>query len=226
MAVICREKKLLFLLNPRTGSSALGEHLLNEFGGEWLPAKRIEDANGNTLVQHKHNTIQQLVEYNLISHQELKNYIVFVGVANPYSSLLTLYNKYRYRYAEWRAEGRPFLRSDSVANEIEYCSNHTINQWVFSRYWKPALKSIIGLQHYTVNEGYLKGCKEVLRKEYLQSDFELMLSKHAIAGNPTIPRINKTEGKIQDPTLAFNWLSRWLIYITYKSDFDRFGYKR
>jgi hypothetical protein len=218
MAVICREKKMLFILNPRTGSSALGEHLINEFGGEWLPKTTIVNKEKGTQVEPKHNTVQKLLDFNLITQEELKEYLVFTSVASPYDSLQTLYNKYRYRYPEWRKEGRWFLQNDRIKQEIEFCAKHNINEWARERFLKSAVKSILGLERYSINENYLDGCKEILRKNYLQSDFSAMLQKYQISGNPKIPVINQTEEKEEEKT-SFNAFSKLLIYLTYKSDF-------
>lgn len=223
MAVICRQKKLLFILNPRTGSSALGEHLINEFGGEWLPKKTFFDENLSQKIDFKHNTVKELVDFGLLASDELSDYVIFTSVANPYDSLVTLYNKYRYRYDEWRKEGRQFLQSERVLKEIQYCKEHTINQWIFKNYWKAAIKSILNLDKYSVNENYLVGCNNILKKENMQSDFEKLINKHRVQGNPKIPRINKTERKGESRS-DYSLLSRILIYLTYRQDFNRFKY--
>ena len=223
MAVICRDKKLLFILNPRTGSSALGDHLIKEFGGEWLPKETIYINDNQIKIEPKHNTIQKLLDFDLITSKELSEYLVFTSVANPYDSLLTLYNKYRYRYDEWRKEGRPFLQNTHAEKEIDFCKNHSINQWVFSRYFKSAIKSILGLEKFSINEQYLDGCKIILKKESMQEDFDKMLSKERLKGNNIIPIINKTEKKEKDKQ-DLSIFSRLLIYFTYKSDFKNFNY--
>ena len=223
MAVLCRDKKLLFILNPRTGSSALGDHLIKEFGGEWLPKETIYINDNQIKIEPKHNTIQKLLDFDLITSKELSEYLVFTSVANPYDSLLTLYNKYRYRYNEWRKEGRPFLQNAHAEKEIDFCKNHSINQWVFSRYFKSAIKSILGLEKFSINEQYLDGCKIILKKESMQEDFDKMLSKERLKGNNIIPIINKTEKKEKDKQ-DLSIFSRLLIYFTYKSDFKNFNY--
>lgn len=218
MAVICRDKKLLFILNPRTGSSALGDHLIKEFGGEWLPKETIYNREKHTKIEPKHNTIQKLLEFDLITPEELGDYLVFTSVANPYDSLHTLYNKYRYRYPEWKKGGRWFLQNERIEKELDFCAKHTINEWVRKKFLKSAIKSLIGLEIYSINQNYLIGCKEILRKAYLQEDFKQMLQKHKISGNGQIPVINQTERK-EKKKATFNTFSKLLIYITYKKDF-------
>lgn len=223
MAVICREKKLLFLLNPRTGSSALGDHLIKEFGGEWLPKENYYDEKLKKTIYFKHNTLEELLQAGLLKQDEVDNLIVFTGVANPYDSLVTLYNKYRYRYDEWRKEGRPFLQNHRVASEIAYCKANSINKWIFRNYFKASLYALFNLKSYTINEGYNIGCNYILKKENMQEDFSMMLKKFGVDGNPKIPILNKTERK-GESSKDFSFLSRVLIYITFKNDFKAFSY--
>ena len=102
MAVIYKDKKLLFILNPRTGSSALWDHLINAFGGEWIPPEIFYHNKLKKKIYPKHNTLDELIEAGLLNDYNLEDFHIFTSTSNPYDSLLTLYNKYRYRYDEWR----------------------------------------------------------------------------------------------------------------------------
>lgn len=224
MAVICKEKKLLFLLNPRTGSSALGEHLINEFGGEWLPKERYFD---NTIQKHidfKHNTISELLEFNLFTNEELNDLIVFTSVCNPYYSLLTLYRKYKYRYEQWRKEGRHFLQDEKIQKEIDFCKNNTINKWIFKNLWKSSIKSFLKLEKLSLNKRFVSKQTFVLKEETLQEDFKKFLEENNINGNSTIPVTNKTESKGEGIN-SLNFISKILIYVTYREDFIKYKYK-
>lgn len=223
MAVICRDKKLLFILNPRTGSSSLGDHLINAFGGEWIPTEIIYHKTLEKKIYPKHNTLDELIEAGLLNDYNLEDFHVFTSTSNPYDSILTLYNKYRYRYDEWRKESRPFLQNARIKNEIEYCKRHSVNQWIFKGYFKAAIRALLGLEKYSVNEKYLEGCQFVLKKESLQEDFSTMLDDLEIEGNRQIPVSNRTEKK-GHWSKEFSYLSRILIYITYRNDFKRFNY--
>ena len=223
MAVLCRDKKLLFILNPRTGSSALGDHLIKEFGGEWIPAEIFYHNKLKKKIYPKHNTLDELVEANLLEDCKIEDHHIFTSTSNPYDSLLTLYNKYRYRYDEWRKEGRPFLQNSQAEKEINFCKNHSVNQWIFKRYSKAAIKALLGIEEYSVNQQYLKGCRFVLKKESLQKDFSMMLDDLEIEGNRKIPISNRTEKK-GDWSAELSYFSRILIYITYRKDFKRFNY--
>lgn len=94
MAIICRDYKLLFIQVPATGCSSISEVLIEKFGGEKLPRKDIMLAGKYKLVGEKHNTLKQLVGFNLISQQELKSYLIFGTVRNPFDRFASAYQRY------------------------------------------------------------------------------------------------------------------------------------
>ena len=94
MAIICRDYKLLFIQVPATGCSSISEVLLEKLGGEKLPGSDLMLANKYKLVGEKHNTLKQLVGFNLISQQELKSYITFGTVRNPFDRFASAYQRY------------------------------------------------------------------------------------------------------------------------------------
>ena len=94
MAIICRDYKLLFIQVPATGCSSVSKVLIEKLGGEKLPKKDIMLAGKYKLVGEKHNTLQQLVDFNLISSKELKSYLTFGTVRNPFDRFATAYQRY------------------------------------------------------------------------------------------------------------------------------------
>ena len=94
MAIICRDYKLLFIQVPATGCSSVSKVLIEKLGGEKLPQKDIMLAGKYKLVAQKHNTLKQLVGFNLISRQELKSYLTFGTVRNPFDRFATAYQRY------------------------------------------------------------------------------------------------------------------------------------
>ena len=83
MAIICPEYKLLFIMVPGTGCSAIGSVLRDQFGGQYLPSDNIFQEN-EKLLGRKHNSISQLLEHGIISHAEVKAYVKFGTIRNPF----------------------------------------------------------------------------------------------------------------------------------------------
>ncbi|MDJ0597429.1 MAG: sulfotransferase family 2 domain-containing protein [Crocosphaera sp.] len=92
MATICRDHKLLFIMVPGTGCSAIGKVLQEQFRGEWIPKEDIYE-NNSLKLSKKHNSIRDLVKFNLISRRELPLYLKFGTVRNPFDAFTTAYQR-------------------------------------------------------------------------------------------------------------------------------------
>ena len=101
MAFIIDSDKLLFILNPRTASTAIASHLGNSReGGRWIPKEDIQHEDGTIKIQRKHSTIKDLLESGIISQEYLDSLITFSVVRNPFDSLVSLWTKKKFVYAE------------------------------------------------------------------------------------------------------------------------------
>src|SRR5690606_23489876 len=92
MAIICRDHRLLFIMVPGTGCSVVGNLLIEEFGGEWIPSSNIIVDN-RIAVQRKHSRLPELIRTGLLTPEEVEEYLVFATVRNPFDRLVTYYQR-------------------------------------------------------------------------------------------------------------------------------------
>lgn len=224
MAIICREHKLLFLMVPRTGCSSVGEVLKEKFGGEWIPKEPLFIDN-KKVVPIKHNTIQQLVKFNIISRKELKSYLKFATVRNPFDRYTTYYARLQGTWMEdWLKSSMEEENSNSSFNkselyreqminektaDIERARNEDFEKWLYTevgidrkKSFKRSVRDWIKsrMDPFYMPEIYpiISGVDEIIRYENLENDFNSILRKAGVTGENewiSIPYTNKTPGK-------------------------------
>lgn len=121
MAVICREHKLLFIMVPGTGCSVVGRALRQKFGGKWLPERDVRE-DGKAVVQHKHNTLPEILQYGLLTEEERAEYLVFAAVRNPFDRWVTYYQRYA---GEWVDDYHGFLERQIERERKEFDLSRT-----------------------------------------------------------------------------------------------------
>jgi len=216
MAIICREHKLLYILVPGTGSSSLGNILLKEFGGEWLPKQDILNRNSKKVLDRKHNTIQQLISFNLVTEEELQSYWKFANIRNPFDRYATQYERLVGNWIQQRIHSDNsdswFNRSGESYREqllketnqkIEEAKNIGFDKWLCKK-----LNQTKAFKEHKINNSnnlnlselypFTVGIDRVVRSEYLEQDFNFLLKEANIIKEQdkiVIPHTNKTEGK-------------------------------
>jgi len=230
MAIICRKYNLLFIMTPRTASTAIGKVLCDELGGEFLPEKDILDSRGYNKVPKKHSTLAQLIGERLISKEEASSLLKFTCVRDPFDSLVSLYLKKRNKYQALVGDRKSFLyRTPGFAKDLKFCKKHSFNAWIF-RYYGPAaiLRKVVGYK-LSLYEKYTAGMDEIIRYENLQKDFHDILKKADITAHlPAVPCVNVTMSKNKEggkPRQYYNKISRKIVEYVFRDDLDRFGYK-
>ena len=145
MAIICPEYKLLFIMVPGTGCSAIGSVLRDQFGGQYLPSDNIFQEN-EKLLDRKHNSISQLLEHGIISHAEVKAYVKFGTIRNPFDRFVTEYARLTGTWIEgymnkkdpnsWFNTGPSAYLDElkrSTTKKIEQARNMEFNEWVLMK---------------------------------------------------------------------------------------------
>jgi hypothetical protein len=187
MAIICRDYKLLFIQVPATGCSSVSDVLIEKLGGEKLPRTDIMLANKYKLVGEKHNTLKQLVGFNLITQQELKSYLTFGTVRNPFDRFASAYQRYLSSWWEQMITSDdpncPANRVGEVYREryvkhvqkqIELAQEEGFEKWLFRKIALPQ----------RLDTRLKSGFKRWLRKQ------PLLLTKNAVKMNIAYPMID------------------------------------
>jgi len=221
MAILCRDLGLLFVLDPATGSTAIGSLLCERYGGEWLPAENRPN------VRRKHSTLRDLLDAGLLSLDERQKLCVATSVRNPYDRLVSIYWKRMRIGAEQLADPGFWIhrhaKPDRIA-EIEWIKHHDFSSWIRRRFVRNWLPRLIRGQSPSVYEQFVDGVDIVLRYERLQQDFDDLIRR--LGATPVeIPRLNVTaERARRDYRDEYDLLSRTLVRIGQRADLERFGY--
>lgn len=239
MAIICREHRLLFLMAPRTGCTAVGSVLLKELGGEWIPAEDILDGNGQFLVQKKHSTLKQLLEFKLISRQECEELTTFTAVRNPFDSLVSLYFKMHRGYQDELNDPDSWVyKVPGYADGLKATRELTFDQWLNRGFpdlpfylenravnaVRRSLKSLLGRES-PAEDPFLQGVDFVMKFENLQADFTRVLKSAGVPNPPVIPRINVTGARSEkDYRALYTPKTRRKVEVYKEGVLRKFGY--
>ncbi|MFK7898500.1 MAG: sulfotransferase family 2 domain-containing protein [Myxococcota bacterium] len=222
MAILCRDLKMLFVLTPATGSTALSRVLCSDFGGVWLPEK-----SGGP-VRRKHSTLTELLEAGLLSSQERDGLCVVTSVRNPYDRLVSIYYKRRGVTSEALANPDFWMNRLNAAKasaDLRLAQNNTFPEWIrhrFIRSWLPRRLRGRALSAY---DQYVDGADVVLRYERLQEDFDDVLVRLG-AAPAEIPQFNVSKARPRrDYQKEYTTLSRAMAGFGQRLDLNRFGYE-
>jgi len=225
MAIICEDYNLLFIMSPRTACTAIGKVLCDRYGGQYLPKTDIVDKKRNIVVQQKHSTVNELIKYNLISEKELANLLKFTCVRNPFDSLVSLYIKKKTKYQPLLKDPNSWVnRLPNYAKDMEFCQNHSFNEWIVRKGLKGLIKRIL-LYKPSIFDEYTAKADILMRYEKLNEDFKTVLNQSGIEYDSQIPMINPTsEREHSDYRVYYSYLARKLVEITYYNDFKNYNY--
>lgn len=221
MAVLCRDLGLLFVLDPATGSTAIGSLLRDRYGGEWLPAENRPN------VRRKHSTLRDLLDAGLLGRDERAKLCVATNIRNPYDRLVSIYWKRRRIGVEQLADPDFWIHRHTKpdrAAEIEWIKRHDFPAWIRRRFVRSWLPRIARGQSPSVYAQFVDGVDTVLRYERLQQDFDDLIRR--LGATPVeIPRRNVTEQRPRrEYRDEYDRLSRTLVRIGQRADLERFGY--
>ncbi len=212
-------------MTPRTACTALGELLLNEYGGEYLPEKDILDSDGFIKMQQKHCTLSQLIDNKILSDKDVSGLVKFTTVRNPFDSIVSLYTKKISKYEPLLDDPDSWVfKLPDYAEDMRYAQNNSFDAWTFKNYKRSFVKRVLGYKP-SMFGMFTDGVDEIIRFENLQDDFRKLLDKTNISKKLEIPSVNMTTERKKDYKQYYSNFSRRFIEFVYKDDLKKYGYK-
>ena len=224
MAIISRTHNFLFIMTPRTASTAVGELLCQELEGERIPKEDIFNEQGFFKVQSKHSTLSDLLGNDLLAAEEAKSLLKFTTVRNPFDSLVSLYQKRRSKYQPLIDDPNSWIyKVPNYVEDMEYCQTHSFNAWIMKHYLRSSVKRLIGGAP-SMYSRFTNGMDMVLRFENIQADFQEFLQAANISHSLSVPHINSTKERKNGYRQYYNLLSRRIVEFALHDDLKRYGY--
>lgn len=199
MAVLCREHRLLYLGNKRTGSTAVGRALELRFGGIYLPSKRFVTASGE-VVSRRHSTLRQVLEHGLLD-VDVHELCKFTTVRNPFDSLVSLWAKLRFRA--------------NRAGSWVHSKDVSFATWVEKRFGDAEPTSM--------HADFAEGADAILRFERLSMDLSDLVASLGLPPIVLEPQ-NTTVERIRDYRSYYDDRTRAIVERVFRDDLDRFDY--
>jgi hypothetical protein len=226
MAIVSHAHKLLFVMTPRTGCTAIAAPLLESLHGEYLPSQDLLDEHGKFRVQRKHCTLNQLLEHGILTTTERQSLFAFGAVRNPFDSLVSLYTKLAISYQASLANPDSWVyKVNGYVEEMEYCRTHSFPEWIARRYAPGVRARLLGRGRRSLNGQYVEGADFVMRFEHLQRDFDQVLAQAGVTQGLTIPRINVTSDRDRDYRRYYTPAARRIVEYVFERELVRFGYE-
>ena len=226
MAIISRDYNLLFIMTPRTACTAIGELLLQHYGGEFVPSQDILDSAGMIAVQKKHSTLGELIRHGVLTAKEADSLFKITAVRNPFDSLVSLYFKQRLKYQPLLHDPDSWVhRSPGYVRRMKYAQKHSFNRWLFRMSYRKLIKrSLLGRP--SMYDDYTRDVDVVLRYETVETDLKDALTQAGIPWKENIPMVNRTDERpSRDYRSFYSRPAALAARFTYSHDLKRYGYK-
>jgi hypothetical protein len=228
MAILCRSHRLLFILAPRTGSSAVAKALSEHLEGENIPDQHILDDQGKFLASKKHTTLTQLHRYGLISPDQRRQLFAFTCVRNPFDSLVSFYIKKAVTYQHFLAKPDSFVyRIPGYAEDMRWARDHTFDEWIVRKFAPRLLDRLLGRRRggpASLFSHYTDGTNAIMRFESLQADLDRVLEQAGVKQRVIVPNFNVTPERERDYRRYYSKRTRRIVEVRFAEDLHRYGY--
>lgn len=226
MAIVCRPHRLLFIMAPRTGCSAVGKVLVESFDGVFIPAETVLDERGFTKVPRKHTALRELLDHGFLTPDERRGLFVFTTVRNPFDSLVSLYSKLKNKYQAHLHNPQSWIHQlKGFKGQIEYCREHTFAEWIDKEYkpgWRARLR---GRGKRGAYNRYTRDADFIMRFERLQADFERVLSEVGVVQKPLLPAFNVTTTREEHYRTYYDHRTRRIVEYVFERELAQFDYE-
>ena len=224
MAILSQAHRLLFVMTPRTGCTAIGRLLEDSLGGIacWTTSSTnaaISSFSASTYAataaraRHSDRRAAPLVVCLRCRPEPIR----LAGVA--LSKLATGYQPSLQDPNSWVHKVKGY------AERMEYCRTHTFTEWLEQRYARSVWDRLKGAGKKTLNAPYLDGVDFVMRFENLQHDFGEALRQAGVTQTLTIPSINITANRDKDYRRYHTPSTRRLVEYALDRELVQLGYE-
>ena len=220
MAVVSGSLRYLFILAPRTASTAVGTMLCQDAAGRWMPKRDLVGEDGTIVLSRKHATVRDLVAHGVLPERRAQRLYKFTAVRNTFDSLVSLYIKQRTAYQPLLDDPDSFVhRIPGFADDVRWTVEHTFSEWIERRYG-----SLRGQPPVHLYSPFIRGVDHIMRYEHLQSDLDAVLEFLGATPQP-IPMVSPTEGREPEYRGYYDAAARDLVAEVFQLDLERFGYR-
>ena len=226
MAVISRPHRLLFIMAPRTGCTAIGELLRAELGGEDIPPAD-HPAVVNDGLEQKHITLRQLLRAGLLTPAERRALFVFSTVRNPFDSIVSLYVKQAAGYPTLKVDREQFVkRSGQRERSFRSAQESSFEEWLVANYEQSLRRRLSRRLRALRGERnkWLAGADFVMRYERLQEDFDDALRRAGVGRRLVMPHVNVTPGRERDYRAYYTPRARRIVESWFAAELAEFDY--
>lgn len=224
MALIVPELRLLFIMAPHTGCTAIGEVLRDRFDARWVPEDDITGPDGRIVIPRKHTRLPQLLSAGLITPEQRASLTVAAGVRNPFDEEVSHYKQRERDYRARRddAETRRKLAGGKAAPDLRPIDFET---WLRRRYVGRPWSRLLGRTPKRPAD-FTEGVDTVIRFERLQADFDTLLAGLGVTEHVEIPVVNPTGVREKRPYQEFySPRARAIVESVFADRIARYGYR-
>ena len=233
MPIISQSRGYLFVLSPRTASSAVATGvLIPHLDGSWLPTVEVVDPrSGRVLVAQKHAPLSALLRHGVLTSRQSEALLKFTTVRNPFDSMVSLFVKQRDTYQPMLDDPTSWVhRRPHYVEAMVKARQEPFGAWVRfvlrPRSRRQRMYAAVRGTYYPrhLYRTHMSGMDVVLRHDSLQDDFDRLTERLGVTDRLIVPQLNVTEAKTEDFRSFYDADTKAFAERVFAPDMMRFGY--